>query len=92
MSTEDNYSLVKGSVYRVRSAGAGDQGIETEGEFLGYQQFGEETSLSIRIAGKEGPGSVRIIPCSAVLYVDVIRQAPQEKSNNSRKEKVEFYG
>lgn len=83
---------MKGSIYRVRSAGSTDVMVETEGEFLGYQQFGDESGLAIRTIDGENKGAVRIIPCSAVLYVDVIKQEKEAKKLKSKNEKVEFYG
>lgn len=92
MTEEENYSLVKGSIYKVRSAGSTDAMVETEGEFLGYQQFGDESALAIKSLESENKGAVRIIPCSAVLYVDVIKQEKESKKVKSKNEKVEFYG
>ncbi len=92
MIEEDNYSLVKGSVYRVKSAGPAESTVDTEGVFLGYQQFGEESAIAIRIVGEGKEGAVRIIPCSAVLYVDVIKQEKEAKKQKTKSEKVEFYG
>ncbi len=92
MNEDENYSLVKGSVYRVSSAGPADATVETEGVFLGYQQFGEESALAIRMTGKGKTEPVRIIPCSAVLYVDVIKQEKEAKKQKAKPEKVEFYG
>ncbi len=92
MSDDVNYTLVRGSIYRVISAGSTEQAIETEGEFLGYQQFGEESALAIRTDKNGKTGNVRIIPCSAVLYVDVIKQEKEVRKVRAREEKVEFYG
>lgn len=92
MSNDENYSLVKGSVYRVTSAGSAESAIETEGEFIGYQQFGDESAIAVRISTGKEAGKVRIVPCSAVLYVDVIKQVKEPKQTNPKGEKVEFYG
>lgn len=92
MSGDESYSLVKGSVYRVVSAGTSESSVETVGDFLGYQQFGDESALAVRLNSGEKSGSVRIIPCSAVLYVDVIRQEKEAAKKKSTNEKVEFYG
>lgn len=92
MNSEDSYSLVKGSMYRVTSAGTADHRVVTEGEFVGYQQFGDETAMALRMSAGEMKGSVRIIPCSAVLYVDVLRQEKEPGRPKDKSEKMEFYG
>ncbi|MBX8636306.1 MAG: hypothetical protein KIS30_00790 [Thermoplasmata archaeon] len=87
----ETYSLIKGSVYKIVSAGSSDAQFETEGTFLGYVPFGDESALSVRLTAGEQKGTVRIVPCNSVFYIDVLKQ---EKDNrkDSKEEKPAFYG
>lgn len=85
---DENYSLVKGSIYRIMSAGSGETAVTTEGEFLGYVPFGDESAVVIRMTSRD---SIRIIPCNTVFYVDVVRQE-KEKKKTEVKEEIKFYG
>ncbi len=85
------YSLVKGSVYKIVSAGNSDTQFETEGAFLGYVPFGDESALSVRLTAGEQKGTVRIVPCNSVFYIDVVRQE-KDSGKDTKEEKPAFYG
>jgi len=87
----ETYSLVSGSVYRIVSAGESESQFETEGIFLGYIQFGDESALSIRLTAGEQKDTVRIIPCNSVFYIDVVKQV-KENRKETKVEKPAFYG
>lgn len=87
----ETYSLINGSVYRIVSAGNSDAQIETEGAFLGYVPFGDESALSVRLTAGEQKGTVRIIPCNSVFYIDVIKQEKNDRKD-PKEEKPAFYG
>jgi len=90
MNDDDNFSLVRGSVYRFTSAGAGELAVVTEGVFLGYVPFGDESAVSVRISEGELAGRIRLIPCNTIFFVDVIKQEREEKKK-PKEEKVNFY-
>jgi hypothetical protein len=87
----ENFSLVKGSVYRIVSAAGSDKEFETEGVFLGYVPFGDESAISVRISGGADKGTIRLLPCNSVFYVDIVRQEKEEKKEK-KEVKPAFYG
>ncbi|MBX8632487.1 MAG: hypothetical protein KIY12_10235 [Thermoplasmata archaeon] len=93
MKNEENesFSLVRGSEYRIVSAAGSDSQFETQGKFLGYVPFGDESALAVRISEGKDKGTVRIVPCNTVFYVDIIRQE-KEKREEKTEVKPAFYG
>ncbi|MEM3851690.1 MAG: hypothetical protein QXP70_01680 [Methanomassiliicoccales archaeon] len=91
MNDEENYSLVKGSVYRITSAGSGEATVVTVGTFLGYLPLGDESAIALRIEEGENAGTVRLIPCNSIFFLDVIKQEREEKTPK-KKEEIKFYG
>ncbi|MEM0448475.1 MAG: hypothetical protein QW520_01455 [Methanomassiliicoccales archaeon] len=88
---EEIIGMTKGSKYRVLSKGSGDQPLESVGVFKGYTAFGHDSALSLMLEEKEGvPGRTRLIPCTAVLAVDVIEFRPEEKVEEKEEVKVYF--
>ena len=73
------------------SAGESESRFETEGTFLGYVQFGDESALSVRLTAGEQKDTVRIIPCNSVFYIDVVKQV-KENRKETKAEKPAFYG
>ena len=82
--SENNKSptkLTKGSKYRVLSKGDSNNNIITIGEFTGYIQFGQDSAIQIVQRGldPEIEGVTRIIPLTAVLYIDVLDMKEEEE-------------
>jgi|GEM_PF-1262487 hypothetical protein len=89
---EENYTLVRGSIYSVKSAGSNESVVVTEGEFLGYLPFGDESAVALRITSGDAKGTVRIIPCNSIYYVDVVKQEREKEKVKQKEEEVKFYG
>ncbi|HXZ23924.1 MAG TPA: hypothetical protein VEH08_04235 [Methanomassiliicoccales archaeon] len=83
---EEAITLTRGSRYRVISRGSGPEPIVTVGVFKGYASFGHDTALTMEVQGSEGENPIlRLLPCLAVLSVDVLEFKPEDKA----KEKTE---
>ncbi len=84
--SEEAITLTRGSRYKVISRGSGPEPIVTIGVFKGYAAFGHDSALTMEVVGKEGEAPVlRLLPCLAVLSVDVLEFKPEDKA----KEKTE---
>ncbi len=84
--SEEAITLTRGSRYKVTSRGSGPEPIVTVGAFKGYASFGHDTALTMEVRANEGEEPVlRLIPCLAVLSVDVLEFKPEDKA----KEKTE---
>ena len=73
--------LTKGSHYRVVSKADQSSSITSEGEFLGYLQFGQDSGIMIQLESKDKSlnGTIRIIPSLVVLYIDVLSIKEEEE-------------
>jgi hypothetical protein len=71
--------LTKGSRYRVLSKGESTAAILSEGEFLGYVQFGQDSGLLLDLDPKEDRARLRIIPMANILYIDILVTKEEEE-------------
>jgi hypothetical protein len=62
--------------------------------FRGYTQIGNDSALSMELESeKDGmPPMVRILPCLAVLAIDVLTFKPEEKEKEKKKEADGYIG
>lgn len=70
--------LLKGAHLRVVSAGTEDEPLETVGELLAFTPMGHGGAEGIVIAPEKG-GRKRIIPLGSVLYIEMVKEAPESK-------------
>lgn len=91
---EEIVTLTKGSRYKVVSRGSGPEAVVTVGVFRGYTQIGNDSALSMELESeKDGmPPMVRILPCLAVLAIDVLTFKPEEKEKEKKKEADGYIG
>jgi len=84
-------NLTKGSKCRVTSRGDEERQLVSVGEFRGYVAFGHDSAISIELDTSHGEeaGRIRIIPCGAVLSLDLIHMKEEEKEE--RKEELGIY-
>jgi hypothetical protein len=73
--------LTKGSRYRIVSKGDSTGHTTSAGEFLGYVQFGQDSGLLLKLTGldQEMEGTMRIIPSTTVLYIDILDSKDEEE-------------
>jgi hypothetical protein len=81
-------SLTKGSKWKVISSGGNREPIVSTGVFRGYVAFGHDSAISIELDSTHGEdaGRVRVIPCTAVMSLDLIsiEQEGEEKGTEER--------
>jgi hypothetical protein len=89
---EETIGMTKGSRYRIVSKGSGMEPFVSSGTFKGYTAFGHDTALTILLdPEKEGETPMtRIIPCNAVLAIDVLSFKPEDKQDEKEEVKVYF--
>jgi len=83
---EESFSLVPGSLYKIKSAESRDKVLETHGKFRGFASIGQETALAIELEEPaESKGKLRFIPLQVILSVDVLKVAetPEEPKDQS---------
>ncbi|MBC7108479.1 MAG: hypothetical protein H5T41_06815 [Methanomassiliicoccales archaeon] len=85
-------NLTKGSKCRVISRGGEGQPLLTTGEFKGYVAFGHDTAISIELDDSHGEeaGRIRLIPCIAVLSIDLLQLKREEEKKESEEREVYF--
>lgn len=70
------------------SEGGEDGPFVSTGTFKGYVVFGHDSAVSIELDSSHGEdaGTVRIIPCSSVLSIDVLslKREEDEKTGDER--------
>jgi hypothetical protein len=89
---EETVGMAKGSRYRFVSKGSGTEPFVSTGIFKGYTAFGHDTALTVLLdPEKEGEAPLtRIIPCNAVLAIDVLFFKPEDKQEEKEEVKVYF--
>ncbi len=85
-------NLTKGSKCRIVSRGDEEHPIVTVGEFRGYVAFGHDSAISIELDASHGEdaGRIRMIPCVAVLSLDLIHMKEEEKEERKEERGVYF--
>lgn len=91
-TAEEIIGMTKGSKYRFVSKGNGPEPFVSVGTFKGYTAFGHDTALTILLdVEKEGEVQLtRLIPCNAVLAIDVLSFKPEDKQVEKEEVKVYF--
>jgi hypothetical protein len=91
-AVEEIIGMTKGSRYRLVSKGSGTEPFVSVGTFKGYTVFGHDSALTILLdPEKEGEAPLtRIIPCNAVLAIDVLSFRPEDKQEEKDEVKVYF--
>lgn len=69
--------LSKGAELRVVSKSAGKEPVETVGELLAFTPMGHGGAEGLVLLPEKG--TKRIIPFGSVLYIEVLKEAPEEK-------------
>lgn len=69
----DEFTLTKGSTYRVTSVRTREETLTTEGTFQGVTSLGSVDALVLDVEGQ-----TRLLPTHMVLKVDVIEAAGEE--------------
>ncbi|MEM2944128.1 MAG: hypothetical protein QW083_00825 [Methanomassiliicoccales archaeon] len=85
-------NLTKGSRCRIISRGGDNQPLVTSGEFRGYIAFGHDTAISIELDETHGSdtGRIRLIPCIAVVSIDLLYLKEEEEKKESEEREVYF--
>lgn len=79
--------LTVGSAYKIKSLGARDKVLETEGVFKGYTSIGsEEFGLIIELNHKHEDlsGKMRILPIPVILAIDVLEAKPDPHRDDDK--------
>ena len=78
-------ALTPGSRVRIRSAGPGDEAIESTGTFRGLVSIAGDNALAIELDGPpaEEKGRIRLVPIPALLAVDILEAAKPEEEKRS---------
>lgn len=87
-------SLTEGSVYRIISSGGEDGPVVTQGTYQGLTTVGQVDTLCIELddAHEEMCGDIRLIPCDAVQYIDVISSIECEKQKKKEDPTSQYFG
>lgn len=85
--------MTKGSRYRIVSKGDSTGHITSAGEFMGYVQFGQDAGLLLKLMGlnPDMDGTMRIIPSTMVLYIDIL-EAKEEEEVRKKDVQLVSYG
>lgn len=71
----DTSELVEGSRYHIKSLYTRAETLETKGVFKGYMYIGRDQGVKIELdESHEDCGTVRIIPCHMIIFIDIIDQ------------------
>ncbi len=97
MSEKKNHppvTLTTGSVLLLRSADKGESPLITQGTFRGYVNLGGDQAMSIEMDGKdsEGKSLVRLVPCAAILSLDILTPAKPEEEKKSVDVRPVYFG
>jgi hypothetical protein len=87
-------SLTTGSLLILRSADKGESPLVTQGIFRGYVNLGGDQAMSIEMDGKnsEGQALTRMIPCAAILSLDILTPAKPEEEKKSVDVRPVYFG
>lgn len=93
MPEEEYVALTKGSKYRIESAETKDKVKVSHGTFRGYAALGQDEAVCLELdeSHKEQAGRLRLIPCQAILSIDVI-EAAREKKKGKEDKPAAMYG
>ena len=85
-------TLTKGSKWKVVSSGGDGKPIVSVGVFKGYIPFGHDSAIGIELDSSHGEdsGRIRVIPCIAVLSLDLISISQEEKEKGMEERGVYF--
>jgi len=75
-------TFTKGSRYRIMSRGSKNDFLITLGEFRGYNSFGNDNAITIKMESEGDQETVRIIPLTAILAIDVIESKEPEEEDS----------
>jgi hypothetical protein len=78
-------TLTTGSRVRLRSAGPGDEAIESVGTYRGLVSIAGDNALAIELEGPppEEKGRIRLLPIPALLAIDILEAAKAEEEKRS---------
>lgn len=82
--------LTKGSRYKVMSKSDNSSPLTSQGEFLGYIQFGQDSGLLLRLDSQGEEGRMRIIPSSNVIYLDILETKEEEETKKKEAPLVSY--
>ncbi len=92
---KDEPKLTEGSRLRITLLENADRPIVMEGLFRGYMRVGDDYALHLEVEqhGEGGKNEkkakkkiMRLIPISAIQFIDVIRLAPEKKKAKKKSE------
>ncbi|WP_337860285.1 hypothetical protein [Ferroplasma sp.] len=86
----DMIEIKKGEKYTVVSSSGDDKPMVTEGEYVGYAILGEEGSLVLKI-DLEGKKKLRLIPVSAISYIEFEEENIVSKNKDDEKGKTTYF-
>ncbi len=74
-------ALTPGSRVRLRSAGPGDEAIESTGIFRGLVSIAGDSAIAIELDGPpaDEKGRLRLLPIPALLAIDILEAARPEE-------------
>lgn len=89
---EENFSLVVGSSYLVRSAESREKPMETHGKLRGFASIGQETAIAVELDESHGDsaGRIRFIPLNVILSIDVVKSVEKQEEKKEQPEGVYF--
>lgn len=87
-------TLTTGSVILLRTADKADEPLVTQGTFRGYVNLGGDQAMSVELEtrGPDGKPLVRLIPCAAVLSLDIVTHAKPEEEKKSAEVRPVYFG
>jgi hypothetical protein len=80
----EDFQLVPGSRYLVRSVLTRETVQESEGTFKGITTVGTTDSLLLEVGPKGGKGKVRLIPTHMIVSIDVLEVAAKAEAAKKR--------
>ncbi len=91
---EENFSLVAGSSYLIRSAESREKPMETRGKLRGFASIGQETAIAMELDESHGEsaGRIRFIPLNVILSIDVLKTVEKQEEKKEQSPEGVYFG
>jgi hypothetical protein len=91
---EENFSLVVGSSYLVRSAESREKPMETRGKMRGFASIGQETAIAMEMDESHGDsaGKIRFIPLNVIMSIDVLKTIEKPEAKKEQQPEGVYFG
>jgi hypothetical protein len=91
---EENFSLVAGSSYLIRSAESREKPMETRGKLRGFASIGQETAVAMELDESHGDsaGKIRFIPLNVIMSIDVLKSVEKQEEKKEQSPEGVYFG